>query len=372
MELRAIPRRQLRAAAFTALLSPLLRVVPRLPVLIAGRGAWLGALPVLPALLLLGVLMDALTRAAAPGEGLAGLIRRALGPVFGRLFLLLWTAWLLVYAGFILRNGAVRLTAAVYQQSRPAPFILILWLLCFTASLGRLEAVVRAGTALRSLLAAVLVLTLALALSDLSPGELLPLSPADGPDILRSAAPMLAVGGAGAVFFFLEYRGEEDERGRGRFVLPAGALCLLAGLLCLESVGVFGPALASRLSYPYFTMMRDISVSGLAQRFEALVIALWVGADYMMCSLLLRCAHETLRPVFGLPASDGPPTLSLRRGRLLLWAEAAAALLAAWLMAPTPERYQLWSDTLIPSITGALVFGGFPLVWLTGKLRGLL
>ena len=43
-----------------------------------------------------------------------------------------------------------------------------------------------------------------------------------------------------------------------------------------------------------------------------------------------------------------------------------------FLMAPTPEGYQLWSDILVPSVTGALVFGGFPLVWLTGKLRKLL
>ena len=369
MNTTPIPRKQLRAAAFAALLSPLLRTVPRMPVLFAGRDAWLCVLPAAPALMLLAAASERLIRAMGPGEGLAELIRRVLGPLFGRVLLLLWGGWLLLYAGFILRSGAVRLTAAVYQQSRPAPFYLVLLGICLAAALGRLGAILRAGTVLRSVLLFVLGLTLLLVLPDVSWNNLMPLSVSEASGVLRGAFSLLAVGGTGAVFLFLEGCTAKDREGTGRSFPSVAMLLCAAGLLCITSTGVFGPALAARLSYPYFTMIRDISVSGLAQRFEALVVALWVAADFMMCSLLLRCAHEALRGLFRLPSPEGAPALSIRQGRWLLWLEAGAVLLAAGLLAPTPEQYRLWSETLIPGIMASIVLGTVLLLLLVGGLR---
>ena len=144
---RMVTRKQFAAAIFTGLLSPLMRVLPRSSVLLAGKAAWLSVAPAFLALLALMALMNALRRALLPGEGMANLLLRVLGPWFGRLALLLYAAWFLFYAGFLLRSGAERLTATVYQQSAVTPFIVVMLALCLLAALGTLRATVRTATA---------------------------------------------------------------------------------------------------------------------------------------------------------------------------------------------------------------------------------
>lgn len=364
---RLVPRNQFSAAVFTALLSPLMRVLPRAAVALAGRGAWLSVLPAVPVLGALAVLMTALRRQLRPGEGMADLILRRLGPIAGRLVLLLYAAWFLFYAGFILHSGAARLTATVYQQSGEGPFLLLMLALCLLAALGTLRAAGRMAVLLRAILLGVLALVSLLALPNVEPENLFPLTPDRGPDIVLGAWPVITVGGVAALFSFLNAYVEPAEKPR-----MAGALALFsltAGVLCLETVGTFGAALTLRLRYPFFTMIRDVSLWGLAQRIESVVIALWVFADFMLVTLLLRCAHEALRVLLARPRGEDLPTFCLKRGRWLLWGEAALALAAAGGIAPSSERLLLWTETLVPVIMDLFVFGGFPLLWLVGRLR---
>ncbi len=366
---RVTPR-QARAAAFTALLAPLIRVLPRGAAALAGRGAWLSVFAAAPALLALALLLRSLCRALAPGEGLAPLFLRVFGPVLGRALLVLYGGWSFLYAGFVLRGGAERLAAAAYPHSGPEPFILAMLALSLLASLGTVRGLARTGAVLRGLLLGVLLLMFLLALRDLDPENLFPLRDVRPRDVLLGALPAATVGGAAALFSFLAGYAEPSSRpGRD---LASLLLCYLltASALCLTTVGSFGAGLTTRLSYPFFTMLRDITLFGAAQRFEAAVIALWVFSDLLLCTLLLRCGNEAWRTVFALPVPEGDgPLRSLRRGRWLLWVGAALAGGCAALVSPSSEVFRLWTDRLAPLLMDLFVWGGLPLLWLVGRLR---
>ena len=300
-----ITRKQLAATVFTGLLSPLIRRLPRAAVFLAGKGAWLSALPALALLLPLLALMSSLRGALRPGEGMANLMLRVLGPWVGRLALLLYGAWFLFYAGFILRTGAERLVSAVYQESGTEPFLWVMLLLCAVAAMGPLRATARTAALMRNILLWVLGLVSLFALSNISLRNLFPLTVRDLPGTLRGALPVISVGGTVALFSFLSGYAAPPERPY-RWAVPSLALFLLVSLLlCFETVGAFGPGLTLRLSFPFFTMIRDISLFNIAQRFEAVVIALWVFADFILCTLLLRCGNEALRTLVGLPKPEG-------------------------------------------------------------------
>ncbi len=369
MRQKNITRKQFSALLFTALLSPLFRLLPRAAATAAGKAAWLSVFPALPGLLLLLALTSALRRALRPGEGAANLFLRVLGPGVGRLALLLYAAWFLFYAGFVLRSGAERLAAAVYRESGMEPFLLVMLLLCAVAALGPIRAVARTAVPLRAVLLLVLGLVFLASLSNLSRNNLFPLVLSTLPDAAPGALPILSVGGAAALFSFLSGYVDPPDR-PVRWIIPSFALFLLvAMLLCLETVGSFGPGLTARLSYPFFTMLRDVSIFHIAQRFEAVVVALWVFADFILCALLLRCAHEALRTILGLPKPEGEPMRSLRRGRWLYLPEFAAVYAAARLIAPSAAALARWSDTIVPLTMDAFIFGGFGMLWLVGKLR---
>lgn len=369
MNNKLVSQKQFSATVFAAILSPLMRLVPRCAASLAGKGAWLSVVPALGVLLLLAVLMGALVRGMRPGEGMAGLILRICGSAAGRILLVLFSACFLFYAGFILRSGAERLAAAVYRQSGTDPFILVMLALCIPAASGTVRAAVRTGVVLRGVLLAVLGVAAILAASNISLSNLFPLHLYDAPYIARGSLPIIAVGGAAAPFAFLYAYVDPPEKPVRSLLPPLIILLCAAALLCFETVGAYGAALTSRLAHPFFTIIRDVSMFGTPQRFEASVIVSWVFADYIMCVMLLHCAQESLCVCFSRPRTEPPPLFGFRNGRWLIWPMAAAVYLCARLPGASAQEFSLWSERLVPLIGTGLVFGGYFLLWLVGKLR---
>ena len=93
----------------TALLSPVLRLVPGSAAALGGPSAWAGPLAALPLGLLYAAMLHRLRRSLLPGERFPEMTLRMLGRRFGAFLLLLFAAWLLLYSGFVLRAGADRL-----------------------------------------------------------------------------------------------------------------------------------------------------------------------------------------------------------------------------------------------------------------------
>ena len=366
-----LTERQFSAAAFTALLSPMMRLVPRGAAALAGKWAWLSVLPALPVLLLLALLMGSLRRAMGPGEGAAGLFLRVFGPVVGRVLLAVYGAALFCLAGFHLRSGAEQLAATVYPHSGPEPFLLVLLALALLASLGPLRAAGRAAALFRGVLLTVLGAVFLLSLKNIEAKNLLPLDPTGSRGLFPGALPLLTVGGTAALFSFLRGYTPPSDRPVRALLAPLALFSLVAAALILTTVGSFGAKLTARLSYPFFTMIRDLSLSGSARRFEAAVITLWVFADFTLCTLLLRCGQEALRTLLGLPGPEegGGRFVRLGGGRWLLPVGAAVIGTAAFLLPAPAAEFAHWSEELVPLAVYALVFGGFPLLWLTGKLR---
>ncbi len=365
-----LTKKQFSAAVFTASLAPLTRLTPRFSAALGGRGAWLGAVPAFAVLMLLTLLLKPLRRAMLPGEGMGGLILRLTGPLAGRLLLALYGGLFLLMGGILLRTGAERLAAAAYPQSRSGPFMLVLIAVSLLIALGSMRAAGRMAAVMRAVLTASLALVFLLAAQDVSLRNLFPLGISDLPRAAVGGLPVVTAGAAAALFTFLDGCRAPGDPVSPRDALPHTALfCGIAALLCLETVGAYGPTLTARLTYPYFTLTRDVILWGLAQRIEAVVIALWVFADIVMCVLLLRCAYETFRRILRLPDTDGDPLFLLRRGRWLLWASAAGMLAAGLFLGAEPRRLQVWSETLLPLFVLLSVFAGFPLLWIAGRVR---
>lgn len=370
MKDKYLTEKQFAALIFTSLLSPLLRSVPRASVETAGRGVWLSMVPALVLLLLLTAFLSALIRRLQPGEDFADLLLRWLGPVAGRIVLILYAVWFLLYAGFVLRSGTARLVTAVYPENPIFPFLFVLLGLCLLAALGTVRALGRTAFLLQSFLLAALGLILLSAAPNISPENLLPVPLENVSGILLGSLPFAAMGSMGACFLFLmRHVRPVAEPGKKAFPLSLGFF-FIGTVLCLEVTGTFGPALTARLSFPFFLMVRDISVFRITQRIEAVVVVLWIFADFILCASMLRCAFSILQSVFSLPEPDDEKVFSFRNGRWLLWAEAALVLFCSYYISRSSFETAELSDRVIPYIGGCTIFIGLPLWWLIGFLRG--
>lgn len=370
MKTNPIPQKQFAAMILTSMLSPLLRSLPRAAVHNAGKGAWLCVLPAFFLLMVMLALHGCYIRQLRPGMGYADLILKWLGPVAGRLVLLLYWIWFLFYTGFILRSGAERLAAAVYPESAVFPFMLVIATLCLLVALGSLRAAGRCAVLLRSFLLIALGLILLFAAPNISRENLTPIPWQDYKGILLGSLPIAAIGGLAGSFPFLMGYVEPVEQPVRKAVPLILATLAIAGVLCIEVVGTFGAALTEKLTYPFFLMVRDISIFHITQRIEAVVVVLWIFADFILCASMLRCGHECLRSLLSLPDPEREPLFSLKGGRWLLWAETGLILLFGMLVTRTAFQLENWGDHIFPIAGVLLMHAAMPLFFFIGWIRG--
>ena len=326
--MKPLTEKQLWTIGSVAALSPMLRVVPETNLRAAGDAGWLSGLAALPILALYALFLRAALRRRREGETLED---RLFVPL--RRFLGLWA---LFYAGFGLRMSAERFFTALGVFTAWQPFALLLAALAAAAAGWGAKPLGRAAQIFLAAVTAALLLALGCAVPQMDWGRLGGISRYNLAPILRGALPTASVGITALGFLALLAPpgvGEDRRRG-GAFLLR---LSLTAAAISMAAVGVLGAALASRLSHPFFILLRNISLSRAIERIEALISAVWVLPDLMMLAALLILARRLL----------------LLRGKPLpVWVSAAAVFGIAAILSPTAFGLAVWSEKIIP-ITGA-------------------
>ena len=356
-----ISPRQFTAAVFVSALSPLIRRFPRALAAHAGHSAYLAiAFSAVPAAAAIAAAF-ALFRRQPEGSGLSDVFTSILGRTAGRLLTGLYGLWFVFYAGFLLRSGTDRFLTTVYTGARPWVFIAVMALLCGLAALRDLPPLARTAMLFRPVLLAVLALAAALAAKDLDPALLLPVTKAD---LRPNAAAAAECANILSVAFFFGFFGRRlDRRLTLRDVAPRFAALLgVITLMTVGCIGMFGAELTAQMRFPFFMLVRDLSVLGALERLEPVVVALWVFSDFVFISLLLLLAAGTLRDSCAPARAEAP-------GRWLpLLCTAAAVGVALALPASEPDIFWI-SERLVPLLSALFAFGPLPPLLLIGALR---
>lgn len=365
-----ISRRQFVAIAFVAILSPLIRRFPRVLADTAGRAAWLSAplaaVPLGLALLLAWLLF----RRYPSGTGCSELMEAVLGAPLARVLCALYALWLLLYAGFLLRSGANRFVSTVYQGAAPGLFIVCAALVCTLAALGPLKALARSAMLLRPLMIAIFVLVVALTVKDSDYSLLLPVTADDAVSAAGGALSLANLLGVAGYFAFFGDRVEGGPFRARDFVFWLAALLAIIGLMTVGCLAMFGAEMTAKMTYPFFMLARDVTILGAMERIEPIVIAMWVFSDFILVSALLWIAARNLRYAFGVPDDAAVPKLSdLRRGRWLAPLGAVLAAAAAFAVPGELTEAAYLSETLVPAVSAALVFGLPLFVLIVGLIR---
>ena len=346
MEKSPVKRRETAAVGFVAALTPAARILPVLSAASAGPAAWLCPLAALPGALIVAECLLSAMRRARPGEGLSAVTLRLLGRGAGGVLLALYALWLVFYAAFSLRSASARFTIAIYPGTNPGIFMAVGAAACLIPAMGRYVSLGRAAVIFRGLLALVLILIIALGISNADPGNLLPVTPEDALPVLAGAPG--AVGILTLLLVCTSLPGGAAISRRRDYARRCLVLSVLFSLIVAVTVGRFGAELTGRFELPFFTMVKNLSVPGLTDRVEALITAFWVFSDFVMCSLTLMAASRAARLVLSMP--EEPPGPGLRSGRWITPLFTAAAFAVASVMAPTNFVLTALSERFVPAL----------------------
>lgn len=346
-------RRQMIAAAFVALLSPVARRFPSSLVAVSGSASYLSVFLAAVPLFLLILLISRLLRG---GRGLGEVFELSLGKILGRGCIYIISIWLLFYCGFILRSAAYRFSSTAYPGAAAWLFIVVSALACLPLASGSFSAMARAAVIIRPLLLGVLAVVFIFSFSDCDFTGLFSLQESDTLPLLKSSFMVLNTLSVVTYLGFAENRCSESFDTR-RYFFWAAIILAITELICLCCLGVFGPELTVKLNYPFFMLVRDISIFNSFARMEALVIALWMFADALHFSLLLHVAAGNFCPVPG-------------KGRLLSSTICCAVAAGAALVMPGDMLgVGLFSEKVVPFGNALIIFGLLPLTGLIGWLR---
>ena len=365
-----INRNQLLAAAFVGLLSPMIRRTPTVMVRSAGRASWIAPLAAIPVLLLLTLLLKLLFRTKQEGEGLGEIILKALGGTLGRALLMLYALWALFYAGFLLSSGGERLASTVYPYSTAELFIIVTAALALIAALGRVCVLARSAAVFRPLLMGVFIVVLVFIMPDVRSENLLPVTGSDTLPIICAALPVVNTGG---VFIYLSFF-ERNVNGpvKALNIVPwLIAYAVISCLLCITTVGVYGAELIANTPNPFFIMTRGVSIFGTFERLEALIIAVWLLADFVLISALLLIARLCIMLVFNMKpdAVSHGSLFSMKNGRWIVWICALVAAAAALFMTPDTMSIASRFTAIAPALHAVFAFALPVTVLIAGRIR---
>lgn len=348
-----INRRQMVAAAFVALLSPAARRFPSSLVMQSGGAAWLAAVVAAIPVMLMIAFMARLLRG---GRDLGDVFELSLGKALGRTLVLAVSLWMVFYCGFILRSSAYRFTSTVYPSTSGWIFIVLSALCCLPLAMGRFSAIARTAVLFRPLLLGVLAAVFVFAFSAADFRGVLAVTEADALPVLKSGFTVLNTLSVVCYLAFGERKCSEDFRPR-QYVLWALVLLAITELLCLSCLGVFGTELTVKLNFPFFMLVRDISIFDSFARMEALIIAVWMFADAVHVSLLLKLSAGNVQRCLGAGR------------RVSALAVTAAAAVAGLLIPSDMLGVGYFSETVAPLGNAVVIFGLLPLVFAVGWLR---
>ncbi|MCL2343679.1 MAG: spore germination protein [Firmicutes bacterium] len=366
-----VSRRNLAVLAFLILLPPIFQRAPGFLMGAAGKAAWLSGLLTFVPLLLYFLFLRLFLKNRAEGEGLSELFLRALGPLAGRAALLLNALWFLFYAGFALRAAGARLADTIYPAAAYQFFTVATLLIAAVAAFGRTGALIRTGAHLAPFVFVVIGLIFLLALPKLDIKSLLPLRAGDTVPVLSGAAMGFNLASTAAYVAFFTRDLPTGERKKGPLLWLAFFVALTLALLCAVCQSAFGPALTQKLNYPFFSMIRDITLFKVLTRYEAMIVTIWTLGDYFLSALLLLAGAGQLQLVFhaAVPEDPGKRLPLFREGRWTIWLSVAAALALSLTLAPRQSELKALAETVIPAVKWAVALGLYPLVFVIGKIR---
>lgn len=308
----------------------------------AGTLAWLAPVIALPVGLVLCRAWEGQGEKGLP-LGLEEAFGRGLGKCLEALYLL-WALFLTVERadGYARRLMTTTAGESVRWLYLGVGLALCLWI-------ARRETVLaRTGKLFFLAVAAVLALSLLLALPGADWKNLWPPRAEDPAGLPMAAATALSLSGYGVFALCLPKR-EKRKIQAGAWTVWS---CAVFSALILAVVGAFGPVLAARMKEPFLLLLQGVEVPGAFRRGEAALTAALALADWTLLALLAWGCKKLWSSLTGLAQGGGVLT--------------AGAFLAAGLL----PRWPLLQDGMAQmAVWGNLAFGmGIP--FLSWILRG--
>jgi len=223
-----------------------------------------------------------------------------LGNVVGKILLSIYLIWCVVLYCVYIRYYAGRLMGSIFPDSEIKFFIIVMLALVFMAARGKIETFIRFSEFTLLLFTIVLVLLFVILLPEVKLGNIYPVTFHDAVPAGKAALDVFGVWSYLLLPFFFGDSIINKDQIKKYGKQTAVFLVIIVVFLLITAVGSLGPSVASRMALPFFNAVKLITFIETFDRFESIVLAIWVVADFVLISLFAIVIINIIKSLFSI------------------------------------------------------------------------
>lgn len=288
--------------------SPTTRLLPKYAAAKAEQAGWVSPIISTVPFILLILVIDSLLK-RYKGQSMSDIISNILGRFLGKLILaiyLLWTLWL---TAMYTRYYTERLTSSIYPNISISVFVILTLIPIAYIMHSGFTPIARMSEILLPFIGATLIMLALFLLPKVRVDNLFPVYFNDIVPIFNGS---IASTGILSYLFLLFFLGGKvvNLKSLRKFGYIA-AYVNISSIMVVNFIviGVLSSSLARRVSLPVLTAVKQISLMDIVENIEAIIVAIWIFADFTLITTLLVIVLNLIKSMFKL--SDTRPLINI-------------------------------------------------------------
>lgn len=251
---------------------------------VSGKGnqsGWLG--PLIAGIVTVGFIF-VLWVLVKTGRSYTEQLQYSLGTIGSKIIMVLYLLWGTGLVSIHLRYCSERMVSTVYSEMNMDIFVLVMAGLCVYTLIKGITTLGRISEIVLPIILFVSAALLILLTREIEVQSLLPI--VDTESILHVSLCNLASFGYVTFLLFFTDDIHNTEHFRKNTIISVAVITAFSVWMFISVIGSFGPYLIQKLSYPFLTVVKQISIGEFIQHIEAFIITLWILSDFMIIAFI--------------------------------------------------------------------------------------
>lgn len=337
--------------------SPATRFLPKYAAAHADQAGWVSPLAsTVPFILLIFIIDGLLTKYKE--QSMSEIISIVMGKYLGKLILVIYLLWALWLSALYTRYYAERLTSSIYTTVNNNVIIFLTLILIAYMLRSGFTVIARMSEILLPFIGAMLIMLAIFLLPKVRTDNVLPVYFNDIVPIIKGS---LSTTSILAYLFLLFFLSEKIVNMKSfKFFGYVATYVNISSIMLVTfiTIGVLGFTVAQRAPMPVLITVKQVSLLDTIENIEAIIIAIWIFADFTLISTMFVVILNIIKSLFKL--SDTRPLINI-----------IAILLYFLSLGICSSKFELeeFSNKLLVTLNISLGYGFPTVLFLLSKLK---
>ncbi|HHW69729.1 MAG TPA: GerAB/ArcD/ProY family transporter [Clostridiales bacterium] len=276
--------------------SPAIRIIPVIEAHSAKQAGWLAPAFAFLLMLILILVFDRLFN-LYDDISYTGIIYNSLGRHMGKVLLSIYVVHLSVLTAVYIRYYAAKLSIALATHMQMELNIIILLVLIYLVLRYGLVTLARMGEVIVVIINISFLVLFLLSIGDIKLDNLMPISYKDIIPLGKGGYYIMGIWSYFTLIFFLGNRIEDKQNFKNKSIRCSGFLAISTVGLSMMVIGSIGYSVVQRSLVPFFIAVKNISLMGIIERIEAVVVTQWIATDFILISVFIYIILDILKEI---------------------------------------------------------------------------